>query len=780
MRPIQTLWLVCLFCLPVWLPSAIADEPTAPVAPVLRQPGDDEVKVLESEPDPSEEQKAESLAAYMEAIAAQKEGRLNEALQAFERAEKADPKAAEPVKAHALLLMRLGRVAQAQQKAQRAIELDPDDFETRIQLAILLLADRTDPTNPGKAAQLIEEALQSKTLQDDSKEFVSIHAVRGRLYLQAQDAGKAAESYRVILDALERPEDFGLDFREHQKLVTDRATGYEAVGRVMLQVGRNNDAIRAFEAWVRLNEDRPGEHHYWLALAQYRKDQLEQSEKNLNLYFDSDARSAESLRLLNDLYQATSRSDQVIERLRELAKDSTEAAQIDLFIGGLLIEKGEADQAAEMFRKVIEGTGDAEGYLGLIQVAVAKRDPAELLDNLQKALRARIQIQELFPIRQLILNDPVFGKEVVKAAVERSKDEAAQQHPLATFFVAQLADDDNLELPAEEEALLRAVLDQNAGPRLGLQVLNLLGMNLYNQDKFAEAAETFQKLLEFPGLPEPERLNTLFRLAVVEVSRENYDGALTAIDAALAIQPRVPQLLYQRGMILLQADRYEMAEETLRQTVELPNLDPELAGQVRILLGGLYTRTREWPKAIEVYQQLLSEPELADDVARRARSGLSNAYVQSGDEDKGEQVLEEIYAETPDDPGINNDLGYLYADRNRNLDKAEKMIRIAVEAEPENAAYLDSLGWVLYRQGRFQEALEQLKKANSDPEYRDPTIMEHLGDVYKALDQAAEARKMWQQALDREQEAGNPDPKVVERLKDKLKPAEADPSEEQS
>lgn len=777
MRPIQTLWLVCLFCPIVWLPSSIADEP---VAPVLRQPGDDEVKVLESEPDSSEEQKAESLAAYMEAIAAQKEGRLNEALQAFERAEKADPKAAEPVKAHALLLMRLGRVAQAQQKARRAIELDPDDFETRIQLAILLLADRTDPTNPGKAAQLIEEALQSKTLQENSKEFVSIHAVRGRLYLQAQDAGKAAESYRVILDALERPEDFGLDFREHQKLVTDRATGYEAVGRVMLQVGRNNDAIRAFEAWVRLNEDRPGEHHYWLALAQYRKDQLEQSEKNLNLYFDSDARSAESLRLLNDLYQATSRSDQVIERLRELAKDSTEAAQIDLFIGGLLIEKGEADQAAEMFRKVIEGTGDAEGYLGLIQVAVAKRDPAELLDNLQKALRARIQIQELFPIRQLILNDPVFGKEVVKAAVERSKDEAAQQHPLATFFVAQLADDDNLELPAEEEALLRAVLDQNAGPRLGLQVLNLLGMNLYNQDKFAEAAETFQKLLEFPGLPEPERLNTLFRLAVVEVSRENYDGALTAIDAALAIQPRVPQLLYQRGMILLQADRYEMAEETLRQTVELPNLDPELAGQVRILLGGLYTRTREWPKAIEVYQQLLSEPELADDVARRARSGLSNAYVQSGDEDKGEQVLEEIYAETPDDPGINNDLGYLYADRNRNLDKAEKMIRIAVEAEPENAAYLDSLGWVLYRQGRFQEALEQLKKANSDPEYRDPTIMEHLGDVYKALDQADEARKMWQQALDREQEAGNPDPKVVERLKDKLKPAEADPSEEQS
>lgn len=783
MRPIFLLCLACLYSLPAGpcnplLFSVRADEDADPVVPVLRQPGDDKTTLLAEEKDPGEEQKAESLAAYMEAIAAQKEGRLNDALKAFERAEKANPKAAEPVKAHALLLMRLGRVAQAEEKARRAIELDPDDFETRIQLALLLLADRSDPANPAAAARLIEEALESSRLEENSKEFVSIHAVRGRLYLQAQDAARAAESYRILLDALERPEDFGLDFREHQKLVTDRATGYEAVGRIMLQVGRNNDAIRAFEAWVRLNEDRPGEHHYWLALAQYRKDKLEDAEQNLNRYFDSDARSPEALRLLNDIFDATSRSDQVVDRLQELAKDSTDASQIDLFIGSLLIQKGEADQAAEMFRRVIEETGDAEGYLGLIQVAVARRDPQQLLDNLQKALRARIQIQELFPVQQLILNDPAFGREVVEAAVAQLDDPDVARHPLATFFVAQLADDDNLELPAEEERLLRAVLDQNAGPRLGVQTLNLLGMNLYSQDKLNEAAETFRKLLEFPGLPEGERLNTLFRLAVVEAGREKYDEALTAIDAALTIQPRVPQLLYQRGMILLQADRYEQAEQSLQEAAELPGLDPALGGQIRILLGGLYTRTRDWAKAIDVYQQLLSEPELSDDVARRARSGLSNAYVQSGEMDKGEQILEEVYAQTPDDPGINNDLGYLYADRNKNLEKAEQMIRVAVEAEPDNPAYLDSLGWVLHRQGKHREALEQLQKATSDPKYRDPTIMEHLGDVQQALDQSDAARKSWQEALQEEQKATHPDPAVLERLQEKLKPAAKESVEE--
>ena len=59
---------------------------------------------------------------------------------------------------------------------------------------------------------------------------------------------------------------------------------------------------------------------------------------------------------------------------------------------------------------------------------------------------------------------------------------------------------------------------------------------------------------------------------------------------------------------------------------------------------------------------------------------------------KGEQVLEEVLAEDPDDPSVNNDLGYLYADQGKNLEKAEKMIRKAVEAEPDNDAYQDSMG----------------------------------------------------------------------------------------
>ncbi len=76
------------------------------------------------------------------------------------------------------------------------------------------------------------------------------------------------------------------------------------------------------------------------------------------------------------------------------------------------------------------------------------------------------------------------------------------------------------------------------------------------------------------------------------------------------------------------------------------------------------------------------------------------------------------------------------------------MIRRAVEAEPDNAAYLDSLGWVLFRLGRFEEARPHLEKAvELLGEELDPTVLDHLGDVMAALKRWPEARRAWEGAL---------------------------------
>ena len=743
---------------PIQPPQSEAD-----ALPGLKQPGDDATPELKTPLQPSEEAKARSLAAYMEGVAAQKNGDFPQALKAFQQAAEADPTAPEPVRAQALLLVRLNRMRQAEDLARKAAELDPDDFEIRLQLADLLLARRS----PDEALNLVEAALSSKRLKKDSKDYIGVHRVRGALYLMARNASKAAESYIVLLNALEQPEDFGLDFREHQRLMEDRTTGYEPIGRIMLEIGRYPDAITAFSALARVNSDKPGDYHYWLALAQYRKDDLVDAEASLNRYFESGRRSRDSLRLLNDILNAASRGSEIIDRLQTLAENSNDAGRVRLFLGDILVDNGNGKKAAEVYQSVIADSGDADAYLGLIKVDILNRDATALLESVNKAIRARIAREELGPLETLIANDPEFGKDVVATAIKSVEENKDGQDPIVTHFAAQLAE--KLELSKEEETLLLATLSQNPGQLLGVEALNRLGLNQYTQDKFAEAAATFRKLLSVPTLQVGDQIMTLYRLSYAETFNDNHADALAAIEAAIKLAPSDNgELTFQLGWVQLQAGQPEESEKSLKKAITLAENDTSLDSRARLLLGGLYTQSGRWKEAIASYGAILETPELNSETARRTRMGLSNAYVQSGDMANGERILEEVYKESPDDPGVNNDLGYLYAEQNKNLDKAEQMIRLAVKAEPDNPAYLDSLGWVLHRIGRNEEALTALEKANADPDYRDATIIEHLGDVQMALGKTEEALKSWKEALAVEAESTTTDAEVVKRIEEKI------------
>ena len=97
------------------------------------------------------------------------------------------------------------------------------------------------------------------------------------------------------------------------------------------------------------------------------------------------------------------------------------------------------------------------------------------------------------------------------------------------------------------------------------------------------------------------------------------------------------------------------------------------------------------------------------------------------------------------------------------------MIRKALVAEPENGAYLDSLGWVLFKREKYDEALPYLEKAvKNSPGAGDETLWEHLADVYERLKQPAKAVEHWKKALDFADKAPFPDKKLIERVKEKI------------
>jgi tetratricopeptide (TPR) repeat protein len=94
-----------------------------------------------------------------------------------------------------------------------------------------------------------------------------------------------------------------------------------------------------------------------------------------------------------------------------------------------------------------------------------------------------------------------------------------------------------------------------------------------------------------------------------------------------------------------------------------------------------------------------------------------------------------------------NYLGFMWVDRNLNLDEAGLMIKKALEIEPENGAYLDSLGWFYFKKGDFGRALTELLHAADLINPPDPVVYEHIGDTQRSLGNAPQALTYWQKAL---------------------------------
>jgi Tfp pilus assembly protein PilF len=120
---------------------------------------------------------------------------------------------------------------------------------------------------------------------------------------------------------------------------------------------------------------------------------------------------------------------------------------------------------------------------------------------------------------------------------------------------------------------------------------------------------------------------------------------------------------------------------------------------------------------------------------------------RKGDEARSIEYLEKALELKPDFDEALNHLGYLWADKGTNLARARAMIEQAVRAEPENPAYLDSLGWVLFKLGRHAEALEWLTKARARLTEPDATVLDHLGDAAAACRRWDLAREAWEASL---------------------------------
>ena len=289
------------------------------------------------------------------------------------------------------------------------------------------------------------------------------------------------------------------------------------------------------------------------------------------------------------------------------------------------------------------------------------------------------------------------------------------------------------------------------------------------------AAELYLKLLErvpgWPGLRE--------KLAELYLRQQDRKKAAEQLEAVIRNNPTHLQAYYLLGSIAFEEKNPKLAADYFTKAMLLnPNFEPvyyDLAG-AQINLNKPYEALATLDKARTKFQQgfvsefytamaytrlkdytnALKHLTAAEVIARATETNrlthgffyqLGAACERNQKYEEAEKHFRKCLELSPDFSEAMNYLGYMWAERGTNLNEAHDLIEKAVKLEPKNPAYLDSLGWVLYKLNKPKEALPWLLKSIEYAEEADATLYDHLGDIYSALQQPDKAREAWRKAL---------------------------------
>lgn len=420
------------------------------------------------------------------------------------------------------------------------------------------------------------------------------------------------------------------------------------------------------------------------------------------------------------------------------------------------------DQAIDYANRAIAlNPGDIEGYQRLVEIELAAGQEKSALEALDRALKVessdanfwtrlgKLYVAILFKSDSQPKPDELKKiNEVFKRAAQHADDDPSILKEVADYYAAsqQLKD----AIPLYLRVLELQPDDANAQEKLAT------GFVLTNQrDKAVEMLE--QIIKEHPEKYQPydllaqvldEEARSLQRANKIEEAKAKFARVAVNYEQSLLINPNHAGTYVRLAELLLgplrDADRaVKLLGDARRRFPGAPEIVYYLAIAQR--------EAKQSQQAVATFEESLHEAQLEEDddfVNAKFYFNYGAAAEQAGLYDKAADLLRKSIALDPENSAeAYNYLGFMWADHNMNLDEAETMIRRALESEPNNASYLDSLGWVEFRKGQFDRALDNLLRAAKTAEHDDPVVFEHIGDTYLKLNRTREALEAWQKAL---------------------------------
>ncbi len=476
------------------------------------------------------------------------------------------------------------------------------------------------------------------------------------------------------------------------------------------------------------------------------------------------------------------------EQPDEALKEYTEAAfkdpgndELVIDVSRRLVRAGQPEKALELLNRATarpDASGELYGWLGIVHARlghldsaikadrVAIKRQADSLSGYQNLFVTYLQNQkqqEAFNVLEeagkVPHADPEFliglGELYLRASSQiPSQKETARANATEIFQRARKLSLDDPQLRLRLADGLAEVGERGAAAEIYQSLLKDLDdspfiregiraklIDIYVRDNNSKAAEEQLQAILRDNPTDPQVYELLGDIAY---TAKSYEKAAGYFSKAVLLSPDTQESYFDLARAQMAANKNSDALETLDKVrTKFPQ-----SFALEFLSGLIYGQQKD-------YSNSVAHLTTAEVIARSTNTNLlTDVYFQLGaaSERQGKYADAETYFDkclkiSPDDAEALNYLGYMWAERGQNLERARAFIERALKNDPDNAAYLDSMAWVLFKLNQPRPALDYILKAIKSSEGEDATIYDHLGDIYARLGQTDKARDAWKKSV---------------------------------
>ena len=593
-------------------------------------------------------------------------------------------------------------------------------------------------------------------------------------YGRSDLATKAAEEYRAAIDADPSSEFLTSSLaelyvktgriadavKEAQDIIKRDPKNLEAhrlLGRIYLRSlgdmpggsGSDNILKLAIEQYEQITKLDPGsvDDHLLLGRLYRLNNELAKAETELKTALKIDPSSEEAVTTLAMLYTDEGDTSRALKVLSSIP-DSSRSAKLYSALGAAYEQRKDYKSAIDAYKHAIVLDRDnldairglAENLMNDGQLDNALEQYKVIADSNPEDAQTYVRMAEIY--RRQAKYD--LALESLKRADTLVPDTMDVPYSMAAVYQAQGRYDDAIKLLQD---LVKKTEKSEAGSSQADRnnraiFIERLGMIYREQENYPAAVDTFRKMLTLGD----ENARSGYQ-EIIDTYREAKQWPQATAVAKEAVQ-KMPDDRDLRMVLDAQLADSGQADQAVSDVRSLLKGGPQ-DREVYVRLGIIYTRMKSWNDALDAFakaEQLSTKPEekayvnfLRGDLYQREKRF---------DEAEGEfkKVLSLTPPTDPQSAATLNYLGYMNADRGVKLDESLNYIKQALTFEPNNPAYLDSLGWAYFKLGKYDLAEENLNKAAAHMG-SDPTVQEHLGDLYQKTGRLKLAASHWDRAV---------------------------------